>query len=77
MLGPTFQEGLVLWFRREKAFPERVGTAPCSISSGGSTRTLTLCVCKLPAVTCGLIAGTYGVTVQVWDLIPTPPPGLA
>ena len=29
-------------------------------------------VCELPAVTCGLIAGTRGVTIQVRDLIPTP-----
>jgi hypothetical protein len=32
-----------------------------------------LFVCELPAVTCGLIAGTRGVTIQVRDLIPTPP----
>ena len=72
MLGPTFRAGLVLWLKRKGHFQERVGTAPCSINSGRSTRTLTLVFCKLPAVTCGLIAGTRGVTVQVRDLVPTP-----
>ena len=73
MLGPTFRAGLVLWLKEGKGISRACRNRPLLHQLGKIHLHTHPCVCKLPAVTCGLIAGTRGVAVQVRDLIPTPP----